>query len=78
MKHEYASLNHEREVEADIRRALALVGAGATKCQECRWQIASVVARRRRLLCASCAKVERAMRNMDAAAARLNRKANRG
>ena len=57
----------------DIRAALERGAAGAP-CAECKTRQATVVVRRRVLMCATCARVDHAMRSVDAMALRLQRR----
>jgi hypothetical protein len=60
-------------LDDDIRAALDRGVAGAL-CAECRHQQATVVVRRRVLMCRRCADVDHACRSMDAMKLRLDRK----
>lgn len=73
MSVEYGDLRHDRPnpLSDDVSRALERLRAGAT-CEECNWQPASRV-QRRRLLCQRCADVEHAVRSMEATHQRIRR-----
>lgn len=61
------------DAEADsLAAAMRRLGDGG-KCEECKWQKGALVTQRRRVLCQTCAKCDRAYRDVEATALRVNR-----